>query len=85
MCRIRVTGRSCYFYNNVEAKKEDKAFKDEGILDIEDLVSAGRKLRCCPYFLSRELKQHADIIFMPYNYLLDPKTRKTLGVEVAVS
>lgn len=29
--------------------------------------------RVCPYYLSRSLKQQAEIIFMPYNYLLDPK------------
>lgn len=29
--------------------------------------------RACPYYLSRSLKQQADIIFMPYNYLLDSK------------
>jgi Rad3-related DNA helicase len=29
--------------------------------------------RVCPYYLSRNLKQQADIIFMPYNYLLDAK------------
>ena len=27
----------------------------------------------CPYFTSKELKKDADIIFMPYNYLIDPK------------
>lgn len=31
--------------------------------------------RVCPYYLSRNLKQQADIIFMPYNYLLDAKVR----------
>lgn len=31
--------------------------------------------RLCPYYLSRNLRQQADIIFMPYNYLLDAKVR----------
>lgn len=56
-------------------------FRQE-ILDIEDLVKAGQKLKCCPYFLSKELKQNADIVFMPYNYLLDPKARKAQGVDL---
>ncbi|KAL7991199.1 hypothetical protein Chor_002438 [Crotalus horridus] len=43
------------------------------ILDIEDLVKNGNKHRVCPYYLSKSLKQQADIIFTPYNYLLDSK------------
>lgn len=55
---------------------------NQEICDIEDLVKAGQKLKCCPYFLSKELKQSADITFMPYNYLLDPKTRKSQGIDL---
>lgn len=82
MCQLRVKSRTCHFYNNVESKKEDRAVKGDEILDIEDLVTVGKKLKCCPYYLSKELKQDADIIFMPYNYILDPKSRKANGVEL---
>ncbi|CAB3234768.1 unnamed protein product [Arctia plantaginis] len=82
MCQLKVKSRTCYFYNNVESKKEDRSVKGDEILDIEDLVSVGKKLKCCPYYLSKELKQEADIIFMPYNYILDPKSRRANGVEL---
>lgn len=82
MCQLKVKSRTCHFFNNVEAKKDDRAVKGDEILDIEDLVSVGKKLKCCPYYLAKELKQEADIIFMPYNYLLDPKSRKANGVEL---
>ncbi|CAH2241029.1 jg4099 [Pararge aegeria aegeria] len=82
MCQLKVKSRTCHFYNNVESKKDDRSVKGDEILDIEDLVTAGKKLKCCPYYLSKELKQDADIIFMPYNYLLDPKSRKANGVEL---
>ncbi|XP_051173035.1 regulator of telomere elongation helicase 1 homolog [Leptopilina boulardi] len=81
MCQAKVKARTCFYYNNVEARKDDPIFHEQ-ILDIEDLVKAGQKARCCPYFLSKELKQHADITFMPYNYLLDPKARRAQGIEL---
>ncbi|OXB67837.1 hypothetical protein ASZ78_005519 [Callipepla squamata] len=74
MCRKKVMARACHFYNNVEEKSTEKELI-ESIMDIEDLVKNGSKHRACPYYLSRSLKQQADIIFMPYNYLLDAKER----------
>lgn len=82
MCQLKVKSKTCYFYNNVDSKKEDRSVKGDEILDIEDLVAVGKKLKCCPYYLSKELKQEADIVFMPYNYLLDPKSRKANGIEL---
>ncbi|XP_063815226.1 regulator of telomere elongation helicase 1 isoform X5 [Pseudophryne corroboree] len=81
MCRSKVSNRSCHFYNNVEEKSTEKDLTTQ-ILDIEDLVKNGTKHRACPYYLSRNLKQQADIIFMPYNYLLDPKSRKAHNIDL---
>ncbi|KAF4083439.1 hypothetical protein AMELA_G00141320 [Ameiurus melas] len=81
MCRAKVSSRSCVFYNNVDEKGTDKDIVNS-ILDVEDLVKMGKKQRVCPYYLSRSLKQHADIIFMPYNYLLDPKSRRAHNIEL---
>ncbi|TRY98694.1 hypothetical protein DNTS_004808 [Danionella cerebrum] len=80
-CRAKVSTRSCVFYNNVDEKSTDKEIMNY-IMDVEDLVRTGKKHRVCPYYLSRSLKQQADIIFMPYNYLLDPKSRRAHSIEL---
>uniref|UniRef100_A0A673J452 Regulator of telomere elongation helicase 1 n=1 Tax=Sinocyclocheilus rhinocerous TaxID=307959 RepID=A0A673J452_9TELE len=81
MCRAKVSSRSCVFYNSVDEKSTDKEIMNS-ILDVEDLVKTGKKQRVCPYYLSHALKQHADVIFMPYNYLLDPKSRRAHNIEL---
>ncbi|XP_037628179.1 regulator of telomere elongation helicase 1 isoform X2 [Sebastes umbrosus] len=81
MCRSKVSTRSCVFYNNFEEKSTDKDLVNS-IHDVEDLVKFGNKHRACPYYISRSLKQQADIIFMPYNYLLDPKSRRAHNIEL---
>ncbi|XP_054996073.1 regulator of telomere elongation helicase 1 isoform X2 [Sorex araneus] len=81
LCRKKVATRSCHFYNNVEEKSLEKELATP-ILDIEDLVRAGNKHKLCPYYLARNLRQQADIIFMPYNYLLDPKSRQAHGIDL---
>lgn len=79
LCQAKLKARQCYFYNNLE---RNKYIPNEGIMDIEDLVKAGRKHRYCPYFMAKEAVSTADIIFTPYNYLLDPKIRKSLGLSL---
>uniref|UniRef100_A0A8C6AI99 Regulator of telomere elongation helicase 1 n=1 Tax=Monodon monoceros TaxID=40151 RepID=A0A8C6AI99_MONMO len=81
LCRKKVASRSCHFYNNVEEKSLEPELASR-VLDIEDLVSSGTRHRVCPYYLSRNLKQQADIIFMPYNYLLDAKSRRAYGIDL---
>lgn len=55
----------------------------KNIMDIEDLVTEGKKQGFCPYFMAKELKQQCDIVFMPYNYILDARARKALGIELS--
>ncbi|KRT78296.1 helicase [Oryctes borbonicus] len=82
MCRLKVLTRTCHFHNRVERKKDDPAVREKAVMDIEDLVTLGTKHKFCPYYMSRELKLESDIIFMPYNYLLDPKAKRAFGIEL---
>ena len=50
--------------------------------DLEDLVKVGKKVRACPYFATRELRGKSDIIFCPYNYLIEPLIRKSLDISL---
>uniref|UniRef100_A0A182WI58 Regulator of telomere elongation helicase 1 homolog n=1 Tax=Anopheles minimus TaxID=112268 RepID=A0A182WI58_9DIPT len=82
LCREAVKAHKCTFYNRVEYVKDRTDVTSLPVLDIEDLVKVGRKTKACPYYLSKELIEQADIIFMPYNYLLDPKARKSNGLKL---
>lgn len=83
MCKLRVQTRTCSFHSRVESRKDDPNFRGHPIMDIEDLVKAGQKLKMCPYYASKELVDDADIIFMPYNYLLDPSARKANKIDLS--
>ncbi|XP_061390735.1 regulator of telomere elongation helicase 1 homolog [Musca vetustissima] len=82
MCKLRVQTRTCSFHSRVESRKDDPDFRGPSIMDIEDLVKVGQKLKMCPYYASKELVDDADIVFMPYNYLLDPSARKANKIEL---
>jgi len=52
-------------------------------LDIEDLVTLGKKTRGCPYFAAKHAHETAELVFCPYAYLLDPSVRAAMDVDVA--
>uniref|UniRef100_A0A1A9VRD2 Regulator of telomere elongation helicase 1 homolog n=1 Tax=Glossina austeni TaxID=7395 RepID=A0A1A9VRD2_GLOAU len=82
MCKAKVDTRTCSFHSRVESRKDDPSFRGPSIMDIEDLVKVGQRLKMCPYYAVKELVADADITFMPYNYLLDPIARKANKVEL---
>ncbi len=54
----------------------------EKILDLEELFEYGKARSVCPYYAARELTCHADLVLMPYNYILDYHIRsRTKGLQ----
>ncbi|XP_057392490.1 Fanconi anemia group J protein isoform X2 [Balaenoptera acutorostrata] len=79
-------GKSCYFYHGVHKISDQHVLQTlQGMCkawDIEEFVSLGKKLKACPYYTARELMQDADIIFCPYNYLLDAQIRESMDISL---
>ena len=53
---------------------------DDGVMDIEDMKEAGKKSGFCPFYFSRQPStlEQADLVLMPYSYLLDPSVRASI-------
>ncbi len=54
---------------------------DADILDIEDLTKLSLEQKICPYFDARTDLNKAELIFLPYNYLIDPVARKAQKID----
>jgi Rad3-related DNA helicase len=73
-----------YKNNRMSSHAALKYCQLESPFDLEDLVLEGRRMKCCPYFASRDLIATADIVFCPYIYLIDPKIRNTVCVNLKI-
>ena len=50
--------------------------------DIEELHKAGKNTRFCPFFFEREKMKKSDIVFLPYNYIVDSAVREALEIDM---
>lgn len=84
-CTKQCKTRSCSYKNKLDSftlpKIETDGASAEGaagipVLDIEDLAHMGKTMKVCPFYYSRNLVEQADIVFVPYNYLLDKSIRE---------
>jgi Rad3-related DNA helicase len=82
-CNKENSTRSCPYKNNVDKYVGPSSTNGATttMLDIEDLVALGTTDRVCPYFYTREFSQKADLLLMPYNYLLDSSIRATINLN----
>jgi len=75
LCKTLVSRSACRFFHGAR-----RVSSEEGIWDIEDLVSTGRKRTGCPYFASRDMLEEAEFVLVTYNHLLDPGVRKSSSI-----
>lgn len=66
------------------------------VWDIEDMVDLAHRMKgsdlkialiflACPYFATQQIMQTAEIVFAPYNYLIDPIIRKSVDLDLTNS
>lgn len=78
-CEDALKRSTCNYFKGTQAWKSSAM---NHLYDVEDLCRIGKQRKGCPYFLSRNLASEADIIFGPYNYILDPVIRRSMGIEL---
>lgn len=53
------------------------------LCDLLDLVlNLYHFTRTCPFYLSRESQSEADIVLLPYQYLVDATARKLMNIDL---
>lgn len=87
VCHQLIKKKACAMYEKVAEVEPayTSACQSGKIFDIEDLVKYGQNHQACPYFLSRTSHYDADLVFMPYNYLVDRKARSGLHLDFSNS
>lgn len=78
-CDELVKSGGCMYFGG-----KDRLAKRIGdrIFDIEEAKGEGRRCGGCPYYASRILNEDADVIFAPYNYLIDGRIRENIGLRL---
>lgn len=79
---VSAEGRGCYHAGKAASMLAEHAKNQVDPLDIEDLVTLGRMKKGCPYFASKIMAESAELVFCPYNYILDPRTRAAMDIDI---
>lgn len=75
-CKDLVKNNSCSYFKNKDALNKTQ------IMDIEELTKEGKRLQACPFYYSRSQVDKADVIFAPYNYIIDPGIRNAMEIKL---
>ncbi|CAI2384495.1 unnamed protein product [Moneuplotes crassus] len=72
---------SCKYKDNIEVFLKDNRRNKSVIRDIEELNELGSSQSICPYFYQRNQARNADLVLMPYNYLIDGSARASSNLS----
>lgn len=84
VCGQLVRKNACEQHARVETAKNRLEFvraagDATSLMDLEDLVRLGSSQRACPFYLAKGELADAELVLMPYNYLVDRKTQTTIA------
>lgn len=68
-CKHLRKREKCEYHKNLtelQSIRNEPEFM-ENVMDIEDILRAGVKQACCPYYVAKARAELAKVIFMPYN------------------
>ncbi|KAI9200490.1 hypothetical protein LWI28_008889 [Acer negundo] len=75
----------CPEFKNVHKVKGHPSLQKGGcheVHDIEDLVKVGQIVRGCSYYAARSMADDAQLVFCPYNYIVNPVIRGAMEVDI---
>ncbi|KAK3886088.1 hypothetical protein Pcinc_009742, partial [Petrolisthes cinctipes] len=78
-------GEGCRFHHGASRIKTHDHLASFGMVeawDLEDLVKLGKKIKACPYYISRSILATAEFVICPYNYLIDPLIRESMEIHL---
>eukprot|EP00477_Mikrocytos_mackini_P001860 GAHX01002017.1.p1 GENE.GAHX01002017.1~~GAHX01002017.1.p1 ORF type:complete len:735 (-),score=136.31 GAHX01002017.1:52-2256(-) len=79
-CRSAVNKGECRYY----VKRTDlaRAHALGNVCDVEEIVREGKNMGGCPYYAMKVRSEAAEVIITPYQYLLNPRYRKSLALRM---
>lgn len=86
---LTVNGQDTTELTTTQVGELMRSTEDPLLLDVSSNVVMGAddsgysEHSPCPYYLSRALEKHAELVFAPYNYVLDPSIRKALDIDLS--
>ena len=73
--------QTCSYYDAFQSAGEATSLPS-GIYDLHQLKVWGKRRNWCPYYLTRQAINHANVLVFNYQYMLDPKVAKMVSKEL---